>query len=95
MAYACTCMRTIGMQTAHKTTGTDSSIYLGMSASHSPAIGDKPIVLLAIAEQCDFGCSLMIFGRGLKFLRARLDVTIPRASPVVKPFQRPCDVPLY
>ena len=40
---------------------------IGMSASHSPAIGDKPIELLTIAERCDFGRGLIIFGRGLKF----------------------------
>ena len=52
---------------------------IGMSASHSPAIGDKPIELLTIAERCDFGRGLIIFGRGLKFcaraLRARLIAT--------------------
>ena len=42
-------------------------IDLGMSASHSPAIGDKPIELLMNVEQCDFGRGLIIFGRGLKF----------------------------
>ena len=41
-----------------------------MSASHSPAIGDKPIELLTIAERCDFGRGLIIFGHGLKILRA-------------------------
>ena len=30
-------------------------VDLSMSTSHSPAIGDKPIELLAIAERCDFG----------------------------------------
>ena len=39
----------------------------GMSASHSSAIGNKPIELLTIAERCDFGRDLIIFGRGLKF----------------------------
>ena len=30
----------------------------------------KPIELLAIAERCDFGRGLIIFGRGLKIFRA-------------------------
>ena len=38
---------------------------IGMSASHSSAIGDKPIELLTIVEWCDLGRSLIIFGRGL------------------------------
>ena len=40
---------------------------IGMSASHNPAIGDKAIELLTIAEWCNFGRSLIIFGRGFKF----------------------------
>ena len=66
-----------------------------MSANHSPVIGDKPIELLTNAERCDFGRGLIIFGRGLKILHARLIVTkfyIARASPVVKPFLRPCRI---
>ena len=43
----------------------------GMSASHSPAIGDKPIELLTITEWCAFGRGLIIFGCGLKFFIKR------------------------
>ena len=66
--YARSCVRTIGMLTACKPAGTDSasSSSIGMSASHSPTIGDKPIELLTIAERCDFGRGLIIFGHGLK-----------------------------
>ena len=66
---------------------------IGMSTSHSLVIGDKPIELLTIAERCDFGRGLIIFGRGFKILCARLIVTklyIARASPVLKPFLQPC-----
>ena len=60
-------------------------VDLRMSASHNPAIGDKSIELPAIAERCNFGRCLIIFGCGLKILRVRLVVTklfIARASPV-------------
>ena len=75
-------------------------VDLGMSVSHSPAIGDKPhqpIELLTNAERCNFGHGLIICGRGFKILRmrlARLIVTklyIARASPIVKPFLQPYD----
>ena len=72
MAYARTRVCTIGMQTARKTTGTDSAsslIYVWAQAT-VPAIGDKPIELLTNMEWCNFGRGLIIFGRGLK-LHAR------------------------
>ena len=49
---------------------------IDMSASHSPAIGDKPMELLMIAEWCDFG-------RGLKILIVT-KLYIVTVSPVVK-----------
>ena len=69
-----------------------------MSASHSPAIGDKPIKLLTNAGTVRFWAWFNYIWAWLKkFARAlcaHLIVTklyIARASPVVKSFLRPCN----
>ena len=66
-------------------------VDLGMSASHSPAIGDKPIELLTNTERCDFGHGFIIFGRSLIITK----LYIARAFPVVKRFLRPWYIYIY